>query len=146
MKLTDSQKVLLFDAFQRHSKNWLRVIPAHLLKKILRVYSTADLARRCNKSFVTINYHVRLGHVPGPSVRLGKRWYWSAEDAAAVEEYLSIRRYSPRSRYTKEEQDEMRRLHAAGMSQWEVAKKFGATQSLVSRIVNRKKYNRRRAG
>lgn len=140
MKLNNSQKVKLFDALGRH---WQGVIPVPVIKRILRLYSASDIARRVNKCQTQLNYHVRAAHVPGPSVRIGKRWLWTAADARVVEDYLTgPRRYTPRrSRYTEAEIADMRRRWAAGESQWDIARKYDATQSAVSRIVNGRKYN-----
>lgn len=145
MKLTDTQKIHLFNAL---GPVWTTIIPVPVIKRILKLYSASDVARRVNKCQTQINYHVRCGHVPGPSVKIGKRWFWTASDAREVEDYLTgPRRYSPRrSRYTEAEIAEMKRLWAAGESQWDIARKFDATQSAVSRIVNGRKYNSKPIG
>jgi hypothetical protein len=139
MKLTNSQKVKLFNAL---GTAWAEILPVPVIKRILRLSSASDLAKRTNKALTSITYHIKCGHVPGPSVKINKRWFWTAADARMVEDYLSVRRYTPRrSRYTELEMAEMKRLWSLGVSQWDIARKFDATQSLVSRIVNGKKYN-----
>jgi len=139
MKLTDAQKIQLFNAL---GTTWMETLPTPVMKRILRLYSATDLAKRTNKAFTSITYHIKMAHIPGPSVKLNKRWYWTAADARIVEDYLSQRRYTPRrGRYSVEEIADMRRLYAAGMSQWDIARKYDSSQSLVSRVVNGKKYN-----
>lgn len=140
MKLTNSQKVKLFNAL---GPIWTGRIPVPVIKRILKLYSASDIAKRVNKCQTQINYHVRAAHVPGPSVKINKRWFWTATDARTVEDYLTgPRRYTPRrSRYTETEMADMRKLWKAGVSQWDIARKYDATQSAVSRIVNGRKYH-----
>ena len=142
MKISNQQKVQLFDAL---GTSWTQVLPVKTITKILRLYSAADISRRTNKLAPSINYHVQLGHVPGPSVKINKRWYWTAEDARELEDYLTgPRRYMSRSRYTANDIADMKQMSKSGVSQWEIARKFGATQSAVSRYVNGRKYNSKR--
>lgn len=140
MKLTNHQKVQLFNAL---NDSWAATIPVPVVKRILRLSSASDIARRVNKAVTQIVYHVRAAHVPGPTVRLNKRWFWTATDARIVEEYLTgPKKYTPRrSRYSEEELADMRRLYRSGWTQWEIARKYNATQSMVSRIVNGRKYH-----
>ena len=110
-----------------------------------RLYSAADISRRTNKLPTSVNYHVQLGHVPGPSVKINKRWYWTAADTRELEDYMTgPRRYISRSSYTANDIAEMREMSKAGVSQWDIARKYGATQSAVSRFVNGRKYNEKR--
>ena len=140
MKLTNHQKVQLFDGLGRR---WSDTIPVRVIKRILRLYSASDIAKRVNKAVTQIAYHVKSAHVPGPSVKIGKRWFWNAVDARIIEDYLTgPRQYTARrSRFTEAEIANMRRLYSQGLSQWAVARKYDLTQSAVSRIVRGRKYN-----
>jgi len=138
MKITDKQKVQLFNALKT---DWTKTLPVPVIKRILRLFSATDVAKRTNKAMTSITYHIKMGHVPGPSIKINKRWFWTAADARIVEDYLSLRRYTPRrGRYSVEEMAEMRAMWKAGVSQWDIARKYDSTQSAVSRIVNGKKY------
>ena len=78
------------------------------------------------------------------SVRHGKRVFWSeARFKQCMRAWEGRRRYVPSGKYTVEQIKEMKRLYSLRLSQWEVADKYGCTQSLVSRIVRGVKYNRK---
>jgi len=132
MILDAEQKIQLFDGL----KDWKRQIPRRVIRKVLRLSNGTELARRSGRSFPSLRYHVRLGHVPGPSFRIGRVMYWTAGDAKAVEMYLRSKYRKPRrSKFTADQQADMRRRWRGRQSQRSIAGEYGCSQSLVSRIV-----------
>jgi hypothetical protein len=133
MLLTDSDKIRLFNSLR---DKWPEYIPQKYVRKVLGLFCQRDVAKRLGTSPTRVQYHYRKGTIPGPNVVVGKRTYWDSVQLRAVLKAWSQRRkYTPRGKHTAEEAAEMKRLHAAGWSQWSIAEKFGCSQSLVSRAV-----------
>lgn len=128
--LNDAQKVSVFDRVQD-------TIPTFVYAHALGWASVSDVCRELGITPQSWNYHVEEGHVPGPDISFRRREFYSGDGfAEAVEAWRN--RGSLRGKWRGKraaDVEEMKRLVASGMTQQDVAEKFGTYQGTVSRLV-----------
>ncbi|MEO1991860.1 MAG: hypothetical protein ABGW78_08005 [Pirellulales bacterium] len=83
MELTDKQKIKLVDAVGM--TRLLRHLPQQTFVHILDLHSYFDIEQKlgCSRSWIT--HRMRVGHIPEPSQKVMRRWYFTADEVAQIE-------------------------------------------------------------
>jgi hypothetical protein len=82
-----------------------------------------------------LRYHVAAGNIAAPSHPVKERLCYNAAEVAALRLWWSNRVPLGVSRFTKTEIDAMRIMYANGMTQQEIAERFGAQQPNISQYL-----------
>ena len=83
MELTDKQKIRLVDAVGM--KRLLRYLPQETFVQAIDLHSYLDVEKKlgCTRGWIT--HRMRVGHIPEPSQKVMRRWYFTAEEVAQIE-------------------------------------------------------------
>lgn len=117
-------------------------LPVRVRRKRGELLSIQDVAKHCGCSEERVRMRLRAGMLP-ERVRVGKLWYWTADQLEEVCRVVASpwpyrqRRYVPPRKLSPDDERELLSLRACGLSQAELAKLFRLSQGQVSRILTR---------
>jgi hypothetical protein len=95
-------------------------------------YTVAALSRLLGTDRSSLDYHIRAGHIPPPTHFVGAGKRYDAVDVEAISRWWRARVPLGVSRFTAGEIATMAVLYGDGMTQKEIAERFGTTQTAVS--------------
>lgn len=113
----------------------------------MTLYTRAAVARMLGTDRVTLAYHIRRCHVPPPRLQRGRRVFYSVEEVNEILDWWFRQRVPLGvSYYLPADVNEMKRLHAGGIPQTEIAERYGVSQATVSFLLRGKTKPGRRGG
>jgi hypothetical protein len=83
MELTDKQKIKLVDAVGM--KRLLRYLPQESFVQAIDLHSYLDIETKlgCTRGWIT--HGMRVGHIPEPSQKVMRRWYFTTDEVDQIE-------------------------------------------------------------
>ena len=84
MQLTDKQKIRLVDAVGM--TRLLRYLPQETFVHAIDLFSYCDVETKlgCTRGWIT--HRMRVGHIPEPSQKVMRRWYFTADEVQQIED------------------------------------------------------------
>jgi hypothetical protein len=83
MELTNKQKIRLVDAVG--ITKLLRYLPQETFVKAIDLHSYLDVETKlgCTRGWIT--HGMKVGHIPEPSQKVMRRWYFTTDEVAQIE-------------------------------------------------------------
>ena len=98
-------------------------------------YTISAVARLIGAKPSALSWHIGKGKVAQPSHVWNRRAYYSAADVEVIRAYWAARVPAGCSRFTAEDVAEMHRLWVGGITQADIAVRFGTFQTHVSQLL-----------
>ena len=111
-------------------------LPVKVLYKAMGLVSVEDAAKLVGMKAPAFRAALMAGWLPIPTVAVKRRRFYLPSDVEGLRAAALARRGRGRpTRWTPEVRAELRALRASGLTQWEIAQKYGVDQATVSRLL-----------